>query len=294
MLRFNFFIIAIISLIFVTACNKNEEPNEEPTGNEPNLIIKIKVDPNQERLGNIGSPAAIPAGNAGQNPSFNQISAHYLEFAPNAFTPLGDGEILYQAPETTNGGTTAIDFDQSKIVIPGEVFLTIPLKDVQAGSYEWVRMSLSYQNYDVSLSFGGNPFSATIASFVGFNTYISDYLIKNELVAVNENKLQGYFGFESIGGVVTGQTPEGAITVPNPLFNSSPIPSGSCVVTGKYASPLVITGNETEDIIVSMSLSTNKSFEWKDANGNGEWDVDTGSIEEVVDMGLRGLIPIIE
>ena len=40
-----------------------------------------------------------------------------------------------------------------------------------------------------------------------------------------------------------------------------------------------------------MNLSINKSFEWLDANGNGKWDVDNTSGENVVDMGLRGLIP---
>ncbi len=290
MLRFSSLFASVFVLIILNSCKKSEEP----IVTEPKLIIKINVDPDQERLGNDGSPAAIPVGNAGQDPSFNLISAHYLEFAPNAFTPLGDGEILYHAPETTSGGASAIDFDQSKIVEPGEIFLSVPLEDVQPGTYEWVRLSLSYQNYDVSLNFGGNTFTATLASFVGFNTYITNYTIKNESVVVNENKLQGYFGFESIGGVVTGQVPQGAITVPNPLFNSSPIPSGSCVVTGKYASPLVISGNETQDITVTMSLSTNKSFEWKDSNGNGKWDVEVGSAEEVVDMGLRGLIPVIE
>jgi hypothetical protein len=40
-----------------------------------------------------------------------------------------------------------------------------------------------------------------------------------------------------------------------------------------------------------MSLSINNSFEWVDVNGNGKFDVDPGSGENVVDMGLRGLIP---
>jgi hypothetical protein len=42
-----------------------------------------------------------------------------------------------------------------------------------------------------------------------------------------------------------------------------------------------------------MSLSTNNSFEWVDSDGNGRWDVNTSTmtIDTVVDMGLRGLIP---
>jgi len=109
---------------------------------------------------------------------------------------------------------------------------------------------------------------------------------------VNGNKLQGYWGIETIAGVQTGQSPEGATTVPNPLFATSPIPQGSCIVTGKFDKNLEITGNETEDITVTMSLSINQSFEWVDKNGNGKWDVDLD--ENVVDMGLRGLIPFYE
>ena len=66
------------------------------------------------------------------------------------------------------------------------------------------------------------------------------------------------------------------------------------MVTGQFANPFSITGNEKNNITVIMSLSINKSFEWKDLNGNGKWDVDPGSGEDVVDMGLRGLIPIIQ
>ena len=95
----------------------------------------------------------------------------------------------------------------------------------------------------------------------------------------------------SIGGLQTGQTPEGGTTVPNPLATTSPIPAGSCVVTGNFNTPLVINGDETEDLTITMSLSTNKSFEWVDKNGNGKWDVDQGADENVVDMGLRGLQP---
>ena len=112
-----------------------------------------------------------------------------------------------------------------------------------------------------------------------------------ETVPVNGNRKQGYWGFKSIAGVVSGQSPEGATTVPNPLAGTSPIPAGSCVVTGNFDAPLVITGNETEDLTLTMSLSVNNSFEWIDRNGNNHWDVDPNADEQVVDMGLRGLKP---
>jgi hypothetical protein len=77
--------------------------------------------------------------------------------------------------------------------------------------------------------------------------------------------------------------------VPNPIFATSPIPQGSCVVTGAFTQPLVITGNETQDIVVTLSLSTNNSFEWVDSTPDGKWQPEVN--EQVVDMGLRGLIP---
>jgi len=84
--------------------------------------------------------------------------------------------------------------------------------------------------------------------------------------------------------------------LPNPLFATSPIPAGSCLVTGQFVdnlmanSPLVITGSETSDIVITVSLSTNKSFEWIDSTADGYFEPEAG--EAVVDMGIRGMIPI--
>ena len=289
-----FLTVCIVLFSFCISCSSDDSANatdDDASASSTNLIIKLNVDPTQPRLGNTGQPTPLPAGHAGQDPSFNRISAHYLELSPSANTLLGQGEILYNAPETQAGGSSAIDFEQATVVQPGAVFLTIPINEIAAGNYEWVRLSLSYQNYDIDFSFNGTPLTGTVASFVGFETYLQSYTIKNESVTVNENRRQGYWGFETNGIVQTGLAPEGATTVPNPLFDSSPIPAGSCVVTGKFASNLVITGNETEDITVTLSLSTNKSFEWIDTNGNNNWDVTTSGAESIVDMGLRGLVP---
>ena len=162
------------------------------------------------------------------------------------------------------------------------------------GSYSWLRVSLAYQNYDIKYRANGLDLTGTIASFIGFNSYIRNYKIKDSTVVVNDDRLQGYWAFETsvpgFGGLVSsGQAPAGATTVPNPLASTSPIPAGSCVVTGEFASPLVITGSETSDITVIVSLSTNKSFEWIDADHNATYDPLNG--DQVVDMGIRGLIP---
>lgn len=281
--------MVMISLAFLFSSCSKDNPADQPK-----LIIKLDVDSGQVRLGNTGSPVSIPPGNAGQHPVFNSIACHYLELAPNALTALGSGAILYHAPETETGGSRAIDFSHSIVKAPGEVYMEIPLKNITPGSYEWVRLSLSYQNFDVKFYFNDQPYTGTAASFVGYNNYIGTYRIKNQSLTVNANKLQGYWGAETPGGVISGDGTPGATTVVNPLFATSPIPQGSCVVTGKFQNNLVITGNETRNVTVRMSLSVNNSFEWQDLNNNGRWDVNTGSAEPVVDMGLRGLIPVIE
>lgn len=266
--------------------------SSEDGATEPaNLIIKIKFDPNQIRLNNLGQPSVIPDGNAVQTPDMKNISAHYLELAPSATTLLGQGKVLYHAPETDLGGSLAIDFSQAKIVGQNEVFLTIPISAQMAGSYEWVRLSLSYQSGKIQVLSQGTTYTGTLDSFLGYSTYIGSHSIGNNVFPVNANKLQGYWAFalDSFPYMTTGQAPAGSTTVPNPLFQTSPIPQGSCVVTGKFENNLTLVGNETSDVVVTLSLSINNSFEWTEVNSDGKYEPSIG--ENVVDMGLRGMIP---
>ena len=257
---------------------------------QPQLVIKLKFDPAQERLNNIGQPATIPDGNAAQSPVFSKMSANYIELAPNAFTLLGEGEIVFEGAETSAGGDKAIDFQNALFAGNNETFISIPLSQVQAGNFEWVRVSLAYQEGDIDfLAEDGNDYTGTLASFVGYNTYISSFDLNGSSIDVNANRLQGFWAFETLGITAQGQAPEGATTVPNPLFSSSPIPQGSCVVTGQFENGLTITGDETGDLIVTLSFSTNNSFEWTEVNADGKYEPSAG--EQVVDMGLRGLIP---
>jgi hypothetical protein len=293
-------LIAVISSLSFVGCKKDdgqEVPSPTPpVATGPKLVFKFQFDENQMRLDNLGNPSTIPAGHAAQTPVFHKIGAHYLEMTNGPLVPLGGGEIIYTAPETNAGGANAIDFSQEIIVSEGETFYEIPLSQITPDTYEWMRVSLAYQNYDIDFRYQTLDLTGRLASFVGFNTYIGSYTIQSSSIEVNGNRLQGYWGLEVATpfGVTTqsGQSPAGATTVPNPLSATSPIPAGSCVVTGAFAQPLVITGNETEDIVITLSLSSNQSFEWQDGNGNGIFE--PGLPEAVVDMGLRGLIPIVE
>ena len=284
----NFNLIWLICVFALFSCS--EDNDDAPS--EPQLIIKFKFDPNQERLNNFGQPSTIPMGNAAQSPDVRRMSANYIEFAPTASTLLGEGEIVFIGPETTAGGSNAIDFQNARFAGDNEMFLSIPLSEVSSGNYDWVRVSLAYQEGDIDFkAVDGNDYTGTLASFVGYNSYITSFNLNDSSFDVNANRLQGFWVFEALGFTAEGQAPEGATTVPNTLFNSSPVPQGSCVVTGQFENGLTITGSETQDVVVTLSFSINNSFEWTEVNADGKFEPTAG--EQVVDMGLRGLIPMV-
>lgn len=285
--KLGIFLICVLTL----SCSEDNDPNPQQNPIEPNLVIKLKFDPNQERLGNLGQPVSVAAGNAAQSPSINRMSANYIEFAPGALTPLGDGEVIFEGNETTTGGSNAIDFQSAIFAGNNDTFLTIPLSEVSAGNYNWVRVSLAYQEGEVDFLLNGTDYSGTLASFVGYNSYITSFNLNGSTIDVNGNRLQGFWAFEAEGFTSQGQAPPGATTVPNPLFATSPVPQGSCVVTGEFENGLNITGNESQDITVTLSFSINNSFEWTEINSDGKYEPEAG--EQVVDMGLRGLIPMV-
>ena len=299
-----FFLLTAATALAFSSCKKDDTADTKA-----NLQFQFNFDSAQPRLNNIGLPAPIPAGNAAQTPDFRQMSVHYIELAPAALTLLGKGAVVYHAAETSKGGETAVDFDQAAKAGANEVFAKISLKDVPPGTYEWVRASVTYQNYDVVFNINKLPVvgdlkqqKGTVASFVGFNTYITSVKPREKTLAVNDDRKQGFWAFETnltapyntYNQLYFGEAPAGATTVVNPLFATSPVPPGSCVVTGKFDKPLVITGKETADLTVTLSFSVNKSFEWKDDNANGQLDLYGDGVtpaEKIVDMGLRGLLP---
>lgn len=308
-------------ILLMTSCTE-----DAPTSSvDAKMNFQFKFDHTQERLDGAGNPVSVPNGHAAQHPDFNSMSGFYIELVPTKFTQIGDGAVIYEAPkQAAQSGSTfaeAVIFDDAIVSDENEDFLTLDVKNIPAGTYEYLRISVTYQNADVRFNMKNLPAPfpndldnqlGTLAGFIGFNTYISDFTVKNKTISVDEDKVQGFWGFEvqldepyqgyylqyaNPSGVTTGQSPQGATTVVNILEQFGvTLPQGSCIVTGKLSEPLVITGDETEDINVTLSFSTNNSFEWVDDNGNGEWDWDIqgGTVEQVVDMGLRGLKVLVD
>ncbi len=280
----------VCSACLLLSCTKN---STTPTSTAK-INFVFKFDSTQQRLNGFGVPTNVPAGHGAQSPRFNSMSAHYVELTPTSLTPLGGGQILYRANEVVTGGSNAIEFASATLVGNNQAFLSIPISNIAAGNYNYLRVSLAYQNYNVYVTTPFGTIDATLASFIGFNTYINNFKIKDSTVTVNANKQQGFWAFEGklsgVGFVQSGQAPAGATTVPNPLFATSAVPAGSCVVTGAFATPLSITGNETNDITIEVSLSTNKSFEWTETDGNNLFNPLAPNNDKVIDMGIRGML----
>ncbi|MBS1636847.1 MAG: hypothetical protein JST26_13100 [Bacteroidetes bacterium] len=333
---------SLIAFIFLACKTKKNDPDPAPatttptndcpaascvypdtsfqsSGSGPKLIFVFKFDSTQARLNAVGQPTPMPSGHAGFSPVFNRMASHYIELAQGDATPLGGGTVLYHANETSCGGSKAIKFCESTVVREGVPFYSVPLSVLGAGTYKWLRISISYQNYDIPYKSSSLPGTqwGTVASFVGYSTYVPKFKVKTQdwipsspspVNGPNVNHPQGYWAFETayIAGwpqnnghyMIDGQAPSGATTVVNPLFATSPIPAGSCVVTGQFVNSsgnpqnLTITGTETQDITITVSLSTNKSFEWQEVVADGYYQPDAGEVP--VDMGVRGMIPKVQ
>ncbi|WP_460220259.1 hypothetical protein [Psychroserpens sp. MEBiC05023] len=279
-------LITVVAISILSCSNEGDDSSQQSS---PNLIIKLKFDPNQERLGNLGQPVSVANGNAAQSPSIDRMSANYIEFAPTTTTALGEGEIIYEGEGTSIGGALAIDFQNALFAGNNETFVTVPLNQISIGDYEWVRVSLAYQEGAINVLVNNQDITGTLASFVGYNSYITSFDLNGNTIDINGNRAQGFWVFEALGFTSQGQAPNGSITVPNPLFDSSPIPQGSCVVTGQFEDAFTVSGNETQDVTVTLSFSINNSFEWTEVITDGKFEPEAG--EQVVDMGLRGLIP---
>ena len=131
---FQLMILLILGLTL--SCVEDQEDTSQLA--QPKLIIKLKFDPTQERLGNLGQPITVAQGNAAQSPTINRMSANYIEFAPSATTALGTGEIIFEGDETSLGGAQAINFQNAVFAGHNETFISIPLNNISVGNYEWV------------------------------------------------------------------------------------------------------------------------------------------------------------
>lgn len=306
---------ACVFLLYVLMMSCTKTDNGEVS--EAKLILRFKFDSTQQRLNSRGELSYLAPEHAARSPVINSMAVHYIELSPDASTPLGQGSVIYKGGETDIVGARAIDYEQAAFFGNYEVFFAIPLKNFPAGEYEWLRLEPTAMSgsvpchIDTTITVTTDTSSNTITidqdffgnftGLTGYNTYIRDILFPAGLLTIEDNRKQGFWGFETTIGAEgfseiytdSAQSPGGSLTVVNPLHATSPLPEGSGVITAAFVpGKLIVTGKETENIIVEVSLSTNQSFEWKEIVNNGKWDPLEG--EPVIDMGIRGMIPTIK
>ena len=260
------------------------------------LNFKLQFDSTMVRLNDFGEAATVPTGRAAQHPNVQSMSVHYIELCPNENTPLGQGFIVYQGPETTTGGENAIDFSRSASVFQNQKFLSFNLQAIPPGTYNYLRVGLASQKMEVQGKWGTQVIPFSIVSFLGYNNYIQTLMIDNQEIPVNQNQAQGFYGFVANNGTSVNYGVDNVLhantTVPNPIHATSPIPEGSSIVTGAFQEPFVVTNDECMDRTIRIQVSTNKSFEWIDSTPDGIWD--PTALEIAADMGVRGMLPVEE
>jgi len=266
------------------------------------LIFRVKFDSLQLRLNDQGQVSTPSSGIGAQSPSICGISINYIELMPDAATPPGAGVLLYKTSETNCGGNKATNFCKGVVVKENEVLYAVDLSLVPPGSYQWLRISIAYQEMKIqsrTVSTGNTP--ATFIGFAGDQSYLSKLKIENSVVTPtlggSGNKSRGYWMFyqELFHTTVQldGQCQKTTVVNSNPQATNT---NSLSFIYGEFMNSnnssieaLSISGTEVTDREITLHISSNKSFEWKELTNDGIFQPDIGEV--VLDFGFRGLIP---
>ena len=199
--------LILVCLLYWT-CSKTDADTSATTTNDAKLRLQFRFDAEQERLDNQGNPANMPLGHAAQTPDFNALSAFFIELVPTSLTQVRAGAIVYEAAtqsaQSSSSFEEAVVFDKAIISDENVFFLEIPLQDIPVGDYQYLRASVTYQNFDIRFNLNNLPSplpsnlnhqKGTLASFIGFNTFIKDILVKNQTLNINADRQQGFWAF---------------------------------------------------------------------------------------------------
>ena len=247
--------IALVALIF-GACTKGT--------NERYLILKFKFNDTLAPLNDTGGLYVMPNGNAAQTPVYNNIAANYVALsADSTFTNMALVYGTYLNDTTTN----FVNYKNLVKVKDGEAFVSISLASIKPGTYNWLRVSIAYQNFDIKFRLDSNVASfsqngvqypgaifngdyiGTIAAFSAFSTFVDEngYIINEHKVpAYNQYIGNGVWALEThlgTGGIyypsdylnITGRANTTSV---NPLWatRNSPTPKRSAVLTANLNS----------------------------------------------------------
>ncbi len=286
-------------------CPDCEFPDTAWKGNSSGkqLVLRLKFDSTQIRLNDLGQVSTPALGIGAQSPLVRGMSINYIELMPNSASIPGAGVVLYKAGETSCGGSKAWNFCKGLVIKENEVFISVALSSIPAGSYPWIRISIAYQELLVqanSISTGKAP--ATIAAYSADLTYLAKTKIQNTVLTPTlggtGNKNRGYWlchqavfnGAYRLEGQAPHTTVVNANTQDVNTTNQSFVYAQFVNSNTMNTEALVIGNNENNDREVVLSFSTKGSFEWTEITNDGLFQPEIG--ETIQDFGCRGLIPL--
>ena len=291
--------VVLLSVATLFSCNKDVKEFVSQ-------YFQSEADPDGIRLDRDGNASTIASGDIGITPdSISNIGIHYMELVPDAGTAYKNGIIIYRSAETFEGGEIAIDFDSLLFVAPGTAIFNANLRKIPPGTYSYIRASVACISYDMQIDLDdipgvdeANDVPSTFYSFLGYRTYIRIIQGDSLTQEVNANRALGFWLLETKhpgsawNKIFQSQVNSNQVTVVNELSGTAPIPNTTGVITGRFEEPLVITGEEPDDLYITLTFSVNDVLEVEDSNGDGNLDINYqfDVLSEVLkDHGLRSL-----
>lgn len=295
------FIALCLFLLCFWGCKKEEDPK---------IIVSWQQDPFQERLDNNGRPAPVASSNLSLSPKLNTIAVEHIELLTSEPTRLFSGATLYSANNKQTVNDTTVSIDKLVFTGQGTPLSTSSLRSLQGKTFQWICVWLAHQSFDVRFNLNNVPNIGTITdeggtfnAFLAANTFISRYKVITKEDVVNDYRPRGYWFFEtnlraafaSYNTFYRGQLAPLSVTAVNPLAASMVTPRRSSIFIARLEKPMTITGEEKNDVNITLTFSTNQAFEWRDNNRNGRWDIDAQNIqnEPVINFGLRGMKAVV-
>ncbi len=278
----------IIYFALLISCRTENEDDSRPEPVFPpsaELTITIKFDPLQDRLDSFGVPNPIPIGHEALSPNINGMKIGFIELLSDSIIPYNDGLKLLQSNIVYNASDTG--YKCCSDLIPNNfIYETSISSTLIPDTFKYIRIYFVYENLDISYKFNNNIYAGSVAAFLAPKALTFNYQISDSAFNSYSLKTNGQWYFEvdtpGFGTILSG---DALTTQPNILYNSNPVPSGGCIVTCPITPFLFL--DKPDSISITISISTNKSFEWIEHSDPAFFEPFDG--DTIVDVGIRGI-----
>jgi hypothetical protein len=256
----------------MTSCNKNqEEMPDHRYGYGAEITYNILIDSTQERLDSNANPGITPSGHGSLSPRFNYLQINQIYLFDSASQDDGWSTLYNPLNITGSNGTTTVGsrYDGSKKTL------------------NCLKISFSFQNYELGCSIDGNYLSVNMLSFFSGSHLGQDSLfIRDSVVYLDTLKSRGewYLEIDSVGMGAVLHRVTSTLTAPTILHNTNPLEDGAYSIICAITPPLTFTGDQKHT--VNISISSNHCFEWIEHSNPGSFEPLNG--DTVFDFGLRG------